>query len=76
MLTVITETVPTGGLVSEQEIRRKLREKVERLKQSSDTEVYYRLEQLYWMGFLKKQPIGPGSLLYSLSEGYRQYLGL
>ena len=74
ILSVMAETVPAGGYKSESELRHVLRDRVERLRQSSDSELYYRLEQLYLLGFLTKRNISPERHIYSPSDDFRQFL--
>jgi hypothetical protein len=65
-------TLP-GGLVRQEEITKLAQQKVDGLKNVSWSEIYYRLEQLRWMGFLTKRRNGP-EYLYGLSSAYRRYL--
>ena len=62
-----------GGLVRQEDITKMIQAKVDDLKGVSWSEIYYRLEQLRWMGFLTKRRSGP-EYLYGVSNAYRRYL--
>lgn len=74
ILALMLESTRPEQLIRGEEIRRRIREKIGNLNKASDSELYYRLEQLFWMGFLVKQTIGRDHHLYGVSDGYRKYL--
>ncbi len=61
-------TGPTGVSVAQADIQRQFA--------MSDTEVYYRLEQLRLLGFIDKQGAPVGGFVYRLTPDYRRELGL
>jgi hypothetical protein len=67
------ETLSGSGVISQEELTATIQQKIGDLKNASVSEIYYRLEQLRWMGFVTKEDRGP-QFLYRLSEAYRQYL--
>ena len=76
ILTIMVEIAGGDALVRVEEIRQKIRKNIDSLSGSSDPELYYRLEQLLWMGFLRKKTIGRDNHLYGVSDAYRKYLQL
>jgi hypothetical protein len=74
ILAIMVETVCGDQLVRAEEIRQKLRQKIDSLSRSSDSELYYRMEQLLWMGFLSKKTIGRDNHLYGVSDAYQKYV--
>lgn len=58
--------------ISEQQIRNKIKIKINHIQNSNDAEIYYRLEQMYWMGILEKHRVGHSNL-YNFSEKYWKY---
>ena len=74
VLAIMVETAGGDALVRLEEIRQKIRRNIESLSRSTDPELYYRLEQLLWMGFLNKKTLGPDNYLYGVSDAYRKYL--
>ncbi len=74
ILALMLEAVSADQIRSADEIRKRIREKIDTLRKSSDAELYYRLEQLFWMGFLTKKTIGRDNFLYGVSGSYQQYL--
>jgi membrane protein implicated in regulation of membrane protease activity len=69
----IFATLPGNGLITQKDITEKIQKHIGKLEHASTDEIYYRLEQLRWMGFLTKRDSGP-EYLYGLSAGYRRYL--
>ena len=58
-------------MVNEKEIRKKIKENIPKLKASSNAHIYYRLEQLWLLKFIKKEE--RGYFLYGLSPEYKEY---
>ncbi len=58
--------------ISEEEIRNKIKRKINHIQSSNDAEIYYRLEQMCWMGILEKHRVGYINL-YNFSKKYWKY---
>ena len=58
--------------ISEEEIRNKIKKKINHIQNSNNAEIYYRLEQLYWMGILEKHRVGYSNS-YNFSKEYWEY---
>ena len=61
------------GEINQIEVTKRIQEKIGALKNVPGSEIYYRLEQLHWMGFLTKRESGK-EYMYGMSNGYRRYL--
>ena len=61
------------GEINQIEVTKMIREKIDTLRNVPGSEIYYRLEQLHWMGFLAKRESGK-EYMYGMSNGYRRYL--
>lgn len=66
-------TLSPGARISQTEITTRIQQKIDDLKTKSVSEIYYRLEQLCYMGFLTKLKSGR-EFLYAMSADYQDYL--
>jgi Fe2+ or Zn2+ uptake regulation protein len=73
ILAIVFEKVSGGDRsVSQDEIYNAVRSKSKHLEQASYSEIYYRLEQLFLLGFLEKIEVS-GRYFYQLSSEYLKY---
>ncbi len=70
ILGVIVEKAP--HMVNEKDIRERIRARIPALNKASDSHLYYRLEQLWLMKFIRKEGLG-NAYLYGLSPEYQAY---